>query len=126
MLARSSISISDGVPPTPRRHLKEAPKKANAEKPAPITFFGYTRPFAPFGAFGRTGAFAEVLNAAKLDGKGYTFHSWRHTFRTRLSEAGVSDDLARAVSLILWPLVRRLRPSRNGSAEPRPPANRRF
>ena len=23
------------------------------------------------------------------------FHSWRHTFRTRLSEAGVSDDLAK-------------------------------
>ena len=36
-----------------------------------------------------------VLKEAKLDGKGYTFHSWRHTFRTRLSEAGVSDDLAK-------------------------------
>jgi integrase len=24
-----------------------------------------------------------------------TFHSWRLTFRTRLSEAGVSDDLAK-------------------------------
>ena len=23
------------------------------------------------------------------------FHCWRHTFRTRLSEAGVSDDLAK-------------------------------
>ena len=44
---------------------------------------------------GGPGAFAEVLKAAGLDGKGYTFHSWRHTFRTRLSEAGVSDDLAK-------------------------------
>jgi integrase len=44
---------------------------------------------------GGPGKFAEVLKEAKLDGKGYTFHSWRHTFRTRLSEAGVSDDLAK-------------------------------
>ena len=28
---------------------------------------------------------------AKVAGEGHTFHSWRHTFRTRLSEAGVSD-----------------------------------
>ncbi len=43
---------------------------------------------------GGPGAFAPVLTAAKI-GPGYTFHSWRHTFRTRLSEAGVSDDLAK-------------------------------
>jgi len=24
-----------------------------------------------------------------------TFHSWRHTFRTRLAEAGVSDEIAK-------------------------------
>ena len=41
------------------------------------------------------GAFVEVLKAAKVDDSQYTFHSWRHTFRTRLSEAGVSDDLAK-------------------------------
>ena len=39
--------------------------------------------------------FAKVLKSAGLEGKGYTFHSWRHTFRTRLSEAGVSDDIAK-------------------------------
>lgn len=39
--------------------------------------------------------FANVLEAAGLAGRGYTFHSWRHTFRTRLSEAGVADDIAR-------------------------------
>ena len=26
---------------------------------------------------------------------GFTFHSWRHTFRTRLAEAGVSDEIAK-------------------------------
>jgi integrase len=38
---------------------------------------------------------AAVLKPAGLCGKGYTFHSWRHTLRTRMSEAGVSDELAR-------------------------------
>jgi integrase len=38
--------------------------------------------------------FRNVLNAAKV-GTGYTFHSWRHTFRTRLSEAGVSDEISK-------------------------------
>jgi integrase len=38
--------------------------------------------------------FADVLEAAGI-GEGYTFHSWRHTFRTRLSEAGVSDEIAK-------------------------------
>ncbi len=40
------------------------------------------------------GLFASILTAAKLSDE-YTFHSWRHTFRTRLSEAGVADDLAK-------------------------------
>lgn len=38
--------------------------------------------------------FSEVLKAAKVEGS-FTFHSWRHTFRTRLAEAGVSDEVAR-------------------------------
>ncbi len=40
------------------------------------------------------GLFAPILTSAGI-GAGYTFHSWRHTFRTRLSEAGVSDDIAK-------------------------------
>ena len=39
--------------------------------------------------------FRDVLEKAGVVGDGFTFHSWRHTFRTRLSEAGVSDDLAK-------------------------------
>lgn len=39
--------------------------------------------------------FATVLKSAGLEGKGYTFHSWRHTFRTRLAAAGVSKDTAK-------------------------------
>lgn len=39
--------------------------------------------------------FRHVLKAAGLEDAGLTFHSWRHTFRTRLSEAGVSDEIAK-------------------------------
>ena len=39
--------------------------------------------------------FSRILEAAGLSPQQFTFHSWRHTFRTRLSEAGVSDDLAK-------------------------------
>lgn len=41
------------------------------------------------------GLFSQVLESAKLNVRGFTFHSWRHTFRTRLAEAGVSNDLAK-------------------------------
>lgn len=37
--------------------------------------------------------FRQVLEAAGVSGH-HTFHSWRHTFRTRLSEAGVPDEIA--------------------------------
>ena len=39
--------------------------------------------------------FSSVLAAAGVDDPTLTFHSWRHTFRTRLAEAGVSSDLAK-------------------------------
>ena len=39
--------------------------------------------------------FSDVLENAGIDTKIYTFHSWRHTFRTRLAEAGVSSEVAR-------------------------------
>ena len=38
--------------------------------------------------------FRRVLVAAGVDPKKYTFHSFRHFFRTRLAKAGVSDDVA--------------------------------
>lgn len=38
--------------------------------------------------------FSDVLKAAGLDPVRFTFHSWRHTFRTRLAEAGVPDQVA--------------------------------
>lgn len=40
--------------------------------------------------------FSEILRRAGIDRTGHvTFHCWRHTFRTRLAEAGVSGDVAR-------------------------------
>lgn len=39
-------------------------------------------------------SFRRVLERAGLGEGRYTFHSWRHTFRTRLAEAGVSTEVA--------------------------------
>jgi len=50
---------------------------------------------AAYPKFDKISPFRDVLEKAQVAGDGYTFHSWRHTFRTRLSEAGVSDDLAK-------------------------------
>jgi len=41
------------------------------------------------------GPYSTILEKAGLADQGYTFHSWRHTFRTRLSEAKVSTELAK-------------------------------
>jgi integrase len=38
--------------------------------------------------------FCKVLAAAGIDNRRYTFHSFRHFFRTQLARAGISDDVA--------------------------------
>jgi len=38
--------------------------------------------------------FADILRSAGVDADKYTFHSFRHYFRTRLAAAGVSDETA--------------------------------
>ena len=56
---------------------------------------GHAEAYAnPNGAAYRKLNFREVLNAAGI-GEGWTFHSWRHTFRSRLSEAGVDMETAK-------------------------------
>jgi len=110
-LTWDEIDLKKGVlrhtPPKTKKHgitvimplvdplLSELKKARKADKEAadvlPIHAKVYPRTHASNGP----GLFSGILAAAKLDGKGYTFHSWRHTFRTRLSEAGVSDDLAK-------------------------------
>lgn len=42
-------------------------------------------------------SFAEVLREAGLDGRGYTFHSLRHTAATRLAAAGVSMETRKRI-----------------------------
>lgn len=69
--------------------LRKRAKEVGAEGfVLPEHAINYPHPFLPAVAFSR------ALEAAGLDIKRYTFHSWRHTFRTRLAEAGVADDLA--------------------------------
>jgi integrase len=48
----------------------------------------------PYPNRGAPGAFSAILLAAGIIG-GYSFHSWRHTFRTRLAAGGVSDEIAK-------------------------------
>ena len=39
--------------------------------------------------------FKEVMDAAGVSGEGYSFHSWRHTMRSRLGEAGADIQTAK-------------------------------
>lgn len=39
--------------------------------------------------------FREVLNLAGITGEEYTFHSWRHTLRSRLADSGASMETAK-------------------------------
>lgn len=39
--------------------------------------------------------FKEVMDAAGVSGEGYSFHSWRHTMRSRLGEAGADIETAK-------------------------------
>lgn len=41
--------------------------------------------------------FSEVLKAAGLEGRGFTFHSLRHTAATRLAEAGIGIEIRKRI-----------------------------
>lgn len=75
-----------------------APALASARKSAKgngLLFPRHAAAYLSTGMGPKGSRFAEILAAAKLDPlDGYTFHSWRHTFRTRLAEAGVSTETA--------------------------------
>lgn len=42
-----------------------------------------------------SGSFREILDACGLDAEIYTFHSWRHTCASRLSESGAPTEMLR-------------------------------
>lgn len=74
--------------------LAKALRKARPVKAAPDSWvlpeLGRTYPLPR-----KIGLFRDVLAAAGVSPERHTFHSWRHTFRTRLAEAGVSDEIAK-------------------------------
>ena len=71
--------------------LWEALKKIyNKDNRYVLPSFAAAYPLPPKAYF-----FKKVLDAAGITDPSITFHSWRHTFRTRLAEAGISDDLAK-------------------------------
>ena len=75
-----------------------APELANARKLARgrgYVFPRHARAYLSTGMGPKGSRFSDILDAVDLkQSDGYTFHSWRHTFRTRLAEAGVSTETA--------------------------------
>lgn len=72
--------------------LAEARKSSRGDG---YIFPRHARAYLSTGMGPKGSRFAQILRAAKIPaGQGHTFHSWRHTFRTRLAEAGVSTETA--------------------------------
>lgn len=87
------IAVSIPMVEKLRYALEEEKKKCdNADSTSEYVFpkFAEAYPNDPWGE-----DFGKILERAGVRGKGYTFHSYRHTFRTRLKEAGVPDELAK-------------------------------
>ena len=89
-LEQAKAARAGAEPPTRPEKATASMRPLDARHVLPLHAACYPHPQLS----GGPGAFAGILTAAEV-GEGYTFHSWRHTFRTRLSEAGVSDDLAK-------------------------------
>jgi len=89
--ARHGIELGLPLHPTLVKMLMDRPRD-----PSGYVFPEHAR---HYGRAYRKFPFSEVLEAAKIATKGavLTFHCWRHTFRTRLSEAGVSQEIAMAL-----------------------------
>ena len=92
--ARHGIRV---VLPIERRDL--APALVQARKSAPCKavdiFPRHAKSYRSIGQAPKDSRFGEILTRAGTDpSDGYSFHSWRHTFRTRLAEAGVSTETA--------------------------------
>lgn len=76
-----------------------APALAEARRSAPRgavdIFPRHARTYRTIGQAPKDSRFGDILVRAGTDpSDGFSFHSWRHTFRTRLAEAGVSTELA--------------------------------
>lgn len=92
--ARHGVRV---VIPIERRAL--APALAEARKSAPRDavdiFPRHAKTYRAIGQAPKDSRFGDILVRAGTDpSDGFSFHSWRHTFRTRLAEAGVSTELA--------------------------------
>ena len=67
----------------------------SASRGAVDLFPRHAKSYRNIGQAPKDSRFGDILTRAGTDpSDGYSFHSWRHTFRTRLSEAGVSTELA--------------------------------
>lgn len=92
--ARHGVRV---VLPIERKALAPALAQArkSARKNAVDIFPRHAKSYRSIGQAPKDSRFGEILTRAGTDpSDGFSFHSWRHTFRTRLAEAGVSTELA--------------------------------
>ena len=90
--ARHGVRV---VIPIERATLAPALAEARARRNAVDLFPRHARSYRTIGQAPKDSRFCDILTSAGTDpSDGYSFHSWRHTFRTRLAEAGVSTELA--------------------------------
>ena len=92
--ARHGVRV---VMPIESRTLAPALAQAreSASRDAVDLFPRHAKTYRTIGQAPKDSRFCDILTSAGTDpSDGYSFHSWRHTFRTRLSEAGVSTELA--------------------------------
>ena len=83
--ARHKVVVDIPIADPLRASLEQQPTREGEVFPNLALY--YPNQYLPF-------RFVNVRKAAKVSGK-YTFHSFRHTFRTRLAEAGVPAEIAR-------------------------------
>ncbi len=88
--ARHGVRV---VLPIERKALAPALAQArkSARKNAVDIFPRHAKTYRTIGQAPKDSRFGDILTSAGTDpSDGYSFHSWRHTFRTRLAEAGGS------------------------------------
>lgn len=78
-------------------HQKLVDMFASRDLSSEWIFPGHAMPSRKTKTSSNVHSFGKILEAAEIADERYymTFHCWRHTFRTRLAEAGVSQEIAK-------------------------------
>ena len=89
---RHGIQVAFPIIAPMREVLEKLPRRGDFLFPAHAELYERSQK-----SHGLTMQFSEVLKAAGLEGKGFTFHSLRHTAATRLAGAGVGIETRKRI-----------------------------